>query len=217
MKYLIQTSVRETKSSLPRNNKDSIFRAVLDSDHGLSGSPSAGVYAFSTGGNRQTNQSISFGHYQHDFRCQSKEHSRAQAVQVHGPDHSVHVLLLLRLPEGISAICGNIAAEIPWHLHQWGQLSSWRLQVTWQPFLALPWLTLFTIFRLQAAQIISILKFIIILCVLASFNPFPFLGVDTPAWAAWMLENKIYACMMTFFLCNAVETQVKMHSILPCF
>ncbi len=64
------------------------------------------------------------------------------------------------------------------------------------------------IFRLHAAQIISILKFIIILCVLASFNPFPFLGVETPAWAAWMLENKIYACMMTFFLCNAVETQV---------
>ena len=41
-----------------------------------------------------------------------------------------------------------------------------------------------------------------ILCVLASFNPFPFLGIETPAWAAWMLENKIYACMMTFFLFN---------------
>ena len=63
-------------------------------------------------------------------------------------------------------------------------------------------------FRLQAAQIVSICKFLVILCVLASFNPFPFLGVDTPGWAAWMLENKIYACMMTFFLCNAVETQV---------
>jgi len=23
-----------------------------------------------------------------------------------------------------------------------------------------------------------------------------------------MLENKLYACMMTFFLCNAVETQL---------
>ena len=49
----------------------------------------------------------------YNLRCQPKEHSRAQAVQVHGPDHPVHVLLLLRLPEGISAICGNIAAEIP--------------------------------------------------------------------------------------------------------
>merc|ERR1711976_127399 len=50
--------------------------------------------------------------------------------------------------------------------------------------------------------------FIVILMVLASFNPFPFLGQDTPSWATWMLENKIYACMMTFFLCNAVETQL---------
>ena len=49
----------------------------------------------------------------YNLRYQPKEHSRAQAVQVHGPDHPVHVLLLLRLPEGISAICGNIAAEIP--------------------------------------------------------------------------------------------------------
>jgi len=63
-------------------------------------------------------------------------------------------------------------------------------------------------FRLQAAQIISIIKFIVILMVLSSFNPFPFLGQDTPSWATWMLENKIYACMMTFFLCNAVETQL---------
>ena len=63
-------------------------------------------------------------------------------------------------------------------------------------------------YRLQAAQIISIIKFIVILMVLSSFNPFPFLGQDTPSWATWMLENKIYACMMTFFLCNAVETQL---------
>jgi len=63
-------------------------------------------------------------------------------------------------------------------------------------------------YRLQAAQIVSVCKFLLILMVLASFNPFPFFGLDTPGWAAWMLENKIYACMMTFFLCNAVETQL---------
>ena len=71
-------------------------------------------------------------------------------------------------------------------------------------------------FRLQAAQFVSICKFLVILCVLASFNPFPFLGQDTPGGAAWMLENKIYACMMTFFLCNAVETQVGPSSPLKC-
>jgi len=63
-------------------------------------------------------------------------------------------------------------------------------------------------FRLQAAQFISIIKFAIILMVLATFNPFQAVGQETPSWAAWMLENKIYACMMTFFLCNAVETQL---------
>ena len=60
---------------------------------------------------------------------------------------------------------------------------------------------------MQAAQIISICKFIVIIMVLASINPFVYF-METPAWAAWMLENKIYACMMTFFLCNAVETQL---------
>jgi len=63
-------------------------------------------------------------------------------------------------------------------------------------------------FRLQAAQFFSIVKFAIILMVLATFDPFQAVGQETPAWAAWMLENKIYACMMTFFLCNAVETQL---------
>ena len=65
-------------------------------------------------------------------------------------------------------------------------------------------------YRLQAAQLISILKFAIILMVVATFNPFPFLGQETPPWATWMFDNKIYACMMIFFLCNAVETQSKL-------
>lgn len=63
-------------------------------------------------------------------------------------------------------------------------------------------------YRLQLAQFMSVLKFAIILMVLASFDPFACVGQETPAWAAWMIENKIYACMMTFFLCNAVETQL---------
>ena len=31
---------------------------------------------------------------------------------------------------------------------------------------------------------------------LIMMNPFPFFGVETPGWAAWMLENKIYACKL---------------------
>merc|ERR1719178_388918 len=48
--------------------------------------------------------------------------------------------------------------------------------------------------------------------IMFKFNPWTYFGYEvagpSPAWAAWMLENKIYACMMTFFLCNAVETQL---------
>jgi len=61
---------------------------------------------------------------------------------------------------------------------------------------------------LQFAQIIGVLKMAIIVMVLASINLFQNVGQPTPSWWAWMLENKLYACMMTFFLCNAVETQL---------
>jgi len=63
-------------------------------------------------------------------------------------------------------------------------------------------------FRLQTAQILSVLKFLVIMMVLASFDPFACVGQPTPGWAQWLLDNKIYACMMTFFLFNAVETQL---------
>jgi len=63
-------------------------------------------------------------------------------------------------------------------------------------------------YRLQFAQIIGVLKMAIIVMVLASINLFQNVGQPTPSWWAWMLENKLYACMMTFFLCNAVETQL---------
>jgi len=52
------------------------------------------------------------------------------------------------------------------------------------------------------------MKMVVILAVLVSFNPFASVGQVTPPWWTWMMENKLYACMMTFFLCNAVETQL---------
>ena len=167
-------------------------------------------------------KSISFGHYQHDFWISDSQVSAKRTFPSPSCPSS------WARPFGSCTATPEVTRRYFSNMREYcsrNTLTSPSVGTTflraatgnWQPFLALPRLTLLTIFRLQAAQIISILKFIIILCVLASFNPFPFLGVDTPAWAAWMLENKIYACMMTFFLCNAVETQVKMHSILPCF
>ena len=52
-------------------------------------------------------------------------------------------------------------------------------------------------------------KLAIIVCILANFNPFVYLGADaTPSIFQWAMENKFYACMMLFFVSNAVESQV---------
>lgn len=48
----------------------------------------------------------------------------------------------------------------------------------------------------------------LIALIVASINPFPFLGMETPSAFAWAIENKLYAAMMIFFLSNAVETQL---------
>ena len=52
------------------------------------------------------------------------------------------------------------------------------------------------------------LKLALIVCILATFNPFPMMGMDTPSPFSWALENKMYACMMLFFVSNAVESQL---------
>jgi selT/selW/selH-like putative selenoprotein len=49
----------------------------------------------------------------------------------------------------------------------------------------------------------------LIICVVGGINPFPFVGTGvTPTWYDWLISNKLYAGLMIFFLCNAVETQL---------
>lgn len=61
----------------------------------------------------------------------------------------------------------------------------------------------------QLAQILGYAKLVIIVCILAHFNPFVYLGVNvTPSIFQWALDNKFYACMMLFFVSNAVESQL---------
>jgi len=56
------------------------------------------------------------------------------------------------------------------------------------------------------ANIFSALKFAFIAIALLNFDPSPLLGLaETPAFITWAWENKGYACMMAFFLGNAVE------------
>lgn len=58
------------------------------------------------------------------------------------------------------------------------------------------------------ATFFSYTKIALIVCIVASINPFNFTGMETPPVVAWAMENKFYAAMMIFFLSNAVETQL---------
>jgi len=61
---------------------------------------------------------------------------------------------------------------------------------------------------MQTAQFLGYLKLALIVCILATFNPFPMMGIETPGAFAWAIDNKIYACMMIFFVSNAIESQL---------
>ena len=66
--------------------------------------------------------------------------------------------------------------------------------------------------RVELSQLLGLLKMAVIAMVVLNFNPWSYLGEDTagptPSLVTWAMENKIYACLMTFFLCNMVETQL---------
>jgi len=54
---------------------------------------------------------------------------------------------------------------------------------------------------------------VIIVLVLASINPWTYLEVrealgPCPSMVTWALENKLYSCLMVFFLANMLETQL---------
>jgi len=66
--------------------------------------------------------------------------------------------------------------------------------------------------RVQMSQFLGMVKMLVIAMILFKFNPWTYFGYEvagpTPNIVTWAMENKIYACMMTFFLCNMVETQL---------
>jgi len=41
-----------------------------------------------------------------------------------------------------------------------------------------------------------------------NINPFEYLGLGRPNLWMWVTQNKIYASLMCFFLCNLIETQL---------
>ncbi len=58
------------------------------------------------------------------------------------------------------------------------------------------------------AQTLSILKLILIGFIMSGRNLFTYLNIQTPSAYNWALENKFYACLMLFFISNAIETQL---------
>jgi len=54
----------------------------------------------------------------------------------------------------------------------------------------------------------SAAKIAIIILVISGQNPFTYLQMETPSLFNWALNNKIYACMMIFFISNAIEGQL---------
>ncbi|XP_066157901.1 thioredoxin reductase-like selenoprotein T homolog CG3887 [Euwallacea fornicatus] len=57
-------------------------------------------------------------------------------------------------------------------------------------------------------RILGTLKLAGIFFILSGVNIFDYLNQPQPAWWRWCLENRMYACMMLFFLCQIVEGQL---------
>lgn len=63
-------------------------------------------------------------------------------------------------------------------------------------------------YKVYAAQSISLFKFTLLFLIIAGFNPFAYFNLETPQFFTWASENKVYACLMLFFVTNAIEGQM---------
>ncbi|KAJ9579219.1 hypothetical protein L9F63_024676, partial [Diploptera punctata] len=63
-------------------------------------------------------------------------------------------------------------------------------------------------YKIMLARALGAAKMLLIVCILGSINVFNFFGQPAPSWWTWCITNKLYSCMMLFFLCNAVEGQL---------
>lgn len=63
-----------------------------------------------------------------------------------------------------------------------------------------------TAFNRYVGNLVSYLKLLSILLIISGQNPFLLLGLETPRAWTWSQDNKIFSCLMAFFLCNMMET-----------
>jgi len=62
--------------------------------------------------------------------------------------------------------------------------------------------------KAMIAQFLSTAKLVVLALIIFGQNPLPALGLQTPQFVNWAFQNKIYACMMLFFISNAIENQM---------
>lgn len=62
--------------------------------------------------------------------------------------------------------------------------------------------------RMQLAHALSLLKLALIALVLLGVDPFSLMGAQTPVFFSWMVSNKLYSCLMLFFVCGAIESKL---------
>lgn len=62
--------------------------------------------------------------------------------------------------------------------------------------------------NMYLSKIVFAIKIMFIVVIVSSYDLFGALGQQTPGWWRHLLENKIYACMMIFFVGNMLEGQL---------
>lgn len=58
------------------------------------------------------------------------------------------------------------------------------------------------------SRIVFAAKILFIVVIVSSFDVFGVFGQQIPSWWQHLLDNKLYACMMVFFVGNMLEGQV---------
>ncbi|KAG5675945.1 hypothetical protein PVAND_005802 [Polypedilum vanderplanki] len=58
------------------------------------------------------------------------------------------------------------------------------------------------------SRFLAVAKYLLMALIGSSYDVFGFLGIAQPAFWTWAIENKLFACMMTFFFGNMVEAQL---------
>lgn len=63
-------------------------------------------------------------------------------------------------------------------------------------------------FNLYLSKVVFFLKIALIVVIVSAYDIFGAFGQQTPGWWKHLIDNKLYACMMIFFVGNMLEAQM---------